>query len=136
MKRTLQKEEIYRHLQNSTSHPTAEEVYSAVKKVLPHVGIATVYRNLRNLRANNEILCIQSNDGKEHFDANLTPHAHFTCEMCGKITDIFLTEAQINTLKEISRGDINLNYCGICPDCKNLISQKKINFNIKGEQLL
>ncbi len=118
MKNTQQREEIFRHLTKTTSHPTAEEVYFEVKKVLPNVGIATVYRNLRNLRSNNEINCVQSTDGKEHFDANLSPHAHFTCESCGKITDIFLSEEQSKMLYTISDGRLQLNYYGLCPDCE------------------
>ncbi len=118
MKQTQQSSEIYKHLVNTTSHPTAEEVYNEVKKVLPNVGIATVYRNLRNLRSNSEVFCIHSTDGKEHFDANLTPHAHFTCEKCGKITDIFLTKEQSSMLKKISGGTVQLNYYGLCIDCE------------------
>lgn len=118
MKNTQQREEIFRHLTKTTSHPTAEEVYFEVKKVLPNVGIATVYRNLRNLRSNNEINCVQSTDGKEHFDANLSPHAHFICESCGKITDIFLSEEQSKMLYTISDGRLQLNYYGLCPDCE------------------
>jgi len=46
---TSQKQAILRFVLASKNHPTAEEVFEAVKKDLPCIGFATVYRNLAAL---------------------------------------------------------------------------------------
>ena len=43
---TKQREVIEAYLKSVTTHPSAEEVYSAVKKKLPSISLGTVYRNL------------------------------------------------------------------------------------------
>ena len=44
---TQQSAAVFRFLQQAKHHPTAEEVYLAVKKKLPRISLATVYKNLR-----------------------------------------------------------------------------------------
>ncbi len=47
---TKQRKAIFAALQGDTSHPTAEEIYWRVKHELPHISLATVYRNLKQTR--------------------------------------------------------------------------------------
>jgi Fe2+ or Zn2+ uptake regulation protein len=69
------------------AHPTAAFVYRRVRRRLPRVSLATVYRNLRRLAA--EGLLTERADGPElRFDGNLERHDHFTCVACGRIYDV------------------------------------------------
>ena len=36
-------------IQGDHSHPSAEDIYKRVRKVLPHISLGTVYRNLQRL---------------------------------------------------------------------------------------
>src|SRR5216117_3849696 len=69
------------------AHPTAALVYQRVRRRLPRVSLATVYRNLRVLAAEG-FLAERADTGGLRFDANSAPHAHFTCLVCGRIYDV------------------------------------------------
>jgi len=86
--RSKQRDAIVRTLRNTTSHPTAERVYEQVKKEIPGVGLATIYRNLRLLSETGEIAEIATKAGTNHFDGNAEQHYHFRCDRCGGIFDL------------------------------------------------
>src|SRR5882762_4447255 len=59
-------------------HPTAAFVYRRVRRRLPRVSLATVYRNLRVLAAEG-LLAERTDAAGLRFDGNAEPHDHFTC---------------------------------------------------------
>src|SRR5262249_19662291 len=69
------------------AHPTAAFVYQKVRRRLPRVSLATVYRNLRMLAAES-FLAERTDAGRLRFDGNTSPHDHFTCLTCGRIYDV------------------------------------------------
>lgn len=131
MKRySRQREVILKVLQNRTDHPTADMIYNDVKKELPQIGIATVYRNLADLTKEGQIVKLKTrNNEADRFDGNIIPHIHFECDVCNKVYDIFPEDALSNKLddnikqladlihaKVISK---NVIITGICNTCKN-----------------
>lgn len=113
-----QREAIVRTLSATDSHPTAEEIRDEVKKTCPNVSLATVYRNLRMLSSEEDILVLHTGDGKEHYDANVFPHAHLYCSGCGRVYDVMLDVNQIASLRSIRpMADFELNYYGVCEGC-------------------
>lgn len=71
----------------SGAHPSAALVYAQVRRRLPRVSLATVYRNLRMLAARG-LLRERADGSGLRFDGNLAPHDHFTCVVCGRIYDV------------------------------------------------
>jgi Fur family ferric uptake transcriptional regulator len=71
----------------SDAHPSAAAVYRRVRRRLPRVSLATVYRNLRMLAAEG-LLTERADLGGMRFDGNTDPHDHFTCVACGRIYDV------------------------------------------------
>src|SRR5262245_61859658 len=69
------------------AHPTAAFVYRRVRRRLPRVSLATVYRNLRMLAAEG-FLAERADAAGMRFDGNIGPHDHFTCLACGRIYDV------------------------------------------------
>jgi Fe2+ or Zn2+ uptake regulation protein len=69
------------------THPTAAFVYRRVRKKLPRVSLATVYRNLRMLAAEG-FLAERADAAGMRFDGNTLPHDHFTCLACGRLYDV------------------------------------------------
>ncbi|PIZ50710.1 hypothetical protein COY27_06375 [Candidatus Woesearchaeota archaeon CG_4_10_14_0_2_um_filter_33_13] len=51
---TGQKKVIFECIKGLHTHPTAEEVYLLVKKEIPEISLATVYRNLNLLSKKNK----------------------------------------------------------------------------------
>src|SRR3989344_495400 len=84
---TSQKKIILDYLKSVKTHPSAEIIYSAVKRKLPQISRGTVYRNLKNLKEKSEILEIPARVSR--YDGDISVHGHFFCQECGKILDVF-----------------------------------------------
>ncbi|MEX2146710.1 MAG: transcriptional repressor [Candidatus Rokuibacteriota bacterium] len=69
------------------AHPSAAAVYRRVRRRLPRVSLATVYRNLRMLAAEG-FLRERAGVSGMRFDGNTAAHDHFTCVRCGRIFDV------------------------------------------------
>ena len=80
-------EDLLDYLKSVKTHPCAEDIYKAVKKKLPNISLGTVYRVLNNFKEKGEILEIPFEVA--HYDGDTSSHAHFICEKCKKIFDIF-----------------------------------------------
>ena len=74
-------------VRGTDAHPSAAVVYREVRRHLPRVSLATVYRNLRMLAAEG-LLSERAEAGGTRFDGNTDPHDHFTCVACGRIYDV------------------------------------------------
>jgi Fe2+ or Zn2+ uptake regulation protein len=118
-RQTVQKQVIKDFLLATTSHPTAEKVYRAVKKKLPTISRGTVYRILNNLKEKGEVREIKL--AVSHFDGNVSYHAHFICQKCGRIFDIFNFPKKLKIKKHIKIGKINnceVYFYGLCRSCQ------------------
>jgi len=118
---TCQKRAILELLQSVKTHPTAQEVYGSIKEKLPQISKGTVYRNLKFLAKKGEILEIFSK--VSHYDGDISLHAHFVCQKCDKIFDIFnvCRDCKILKRKKIKFGKIqgyNLIFYGLCQGCQ------------------
>jgi Fe2+ or Zn2+ uptake regulation protein len=71
----------------SDAHPSVAAIYRLVRRRLPRVSLATVYRNLRMLAAEG-LLSERADVAGMRFDGNTDPHDHFTCVACGRIYDV------------------------------------------------
>jgi Fur family transcriptional regulator, peroxide stress response regulator len=74
-------------VRTSDAHPSAAMVYRDVRRRLPRVSLATVYRNLRMLAAEG-LLSERADVTALRFDGNTATHDHFTCVACGRIYDV------------------------------------------------
>lgn len=88
LKYSRQREAIKEFLMTRTDHPTADVVYSNVRKEFPNISLGTVYRNLTLLADIGEIQKLNMGDGADHFDAKIIPHYHFVCTQCGSVIDL------------------------------------------------
>jgi len=84
---TRQRSAIYQILCQSTSHPTAEQVYLEVKKHVPNVSLATVYKGLESLVACGLAQKLLHADGTACYDADCRPHYHLRCQKTGRLDD-------------------------------------------------
>lgn len=118
IKKTKQRDIILSTIRALKTHPNAEEVYEAVKKEYPNLGISTVYRNLELFSKEGLIKKINLNPVR--YDGELKTHSHFKCAICGVIEDIF---NNFNIDKKISNGighkinGYNLEIYGTCKNC-------------------
>ncbi len=122
MKYSKQRELILKTLQEHMVHPTADYIYEVLKKELPSISLATVYRNLNQLAENGMIKKIEGLDGSVHFDHNLSKHYHFICTKCNKVYDVPYDVAPDLADKVLSQTGLiiesyDISFKGICPEC-------------------
>ena len=103
-------------------HRSPEEVYESVRKELPSISLATVYKNLKTFVENKMLHPVSPHHGAFRVDANLDPHHHFVCSQCRGITD--LDHSMLEPLRlrgELPKGFEFLHYkvdvVGICAAC-------------------
>lgn len=119
-RQTHQKKVILDYLKSVCCHPSAEKVYLEVKKKLPTISRGTVYRILNNLREKKEIQEIPAE--VFHYDGDNSSHAHFICEKCHEIIDIFevCKECKVLKCQKTKAGKIKsyqIRFYGICKKC-------------------
>lgn len=120
---TAQKSFVFGYLKGVKTHPTAETVYKEVKKKLPSISQGTVYRVLNNFKEKGQVQTIDTKDNI-HFDADISDHAHFICEKCGNVFDVYDECSKCGILKNrrTKVGKINkyqIKFYGECTRCKN-----------------
>ena len=74
---TRQRAAVFDYLRSVNSHPTAEEVYTAVRQQLPSISLATVYKALEALVAARVASKLANADGPARYDCRSDAHSHF-----------------------------------------------------------
>ena len=92
LKYSKQRAVILDFMKDRTDHPTADMVYTNMRKTLPNISLGTVYRNLVLLTELGEIKKVQVGDGVDHFDPVVDDHDHFLCTECGRVYDLPVRE--------------------------------------------
>ena len=114
---------ILKFLEGNTSHPSAEDIYREIKKVHPTVSFATVYNTLGALKKMGEVLELDIDPERRHYDPNTADHHHIICIKCHKIGDIFKDYSSIiriprNIERRIKVIGMNVNFYGVCYKCQ------------------
>ncbi len=86
---TLQRRIILEELRKLECHPTADELYEIVRKRIPQISLATVYRNLELLSEGGQVLKLQQTGKQKRFDGRVESHYHVRCASCGRVADIW-----------------------------------------------
>ncbi len=137
MRNTKQKSLIMQCLkENELSHITIDELYAKVKEIDSHIGIATIYRNLKLLEeqglVNKVVFSVDSAPCYELIDGKLShTHHHLICKKCQKVMDFEddLLDA-IEKIIEVTKGfkisDHRVIFYGTCKDCLQEQAQLKM----------
>jgi Fur family ferric uptake transcriptional regulator len=116
-RKTKQKELMQSEILKFTSFFTADELYNKIKGKDHNIGMATVYRFLKDLRRKKELHSYICNR-KMIYSREENNHCHFICQRCNKITHFSIDK--IDFLKTKIKGDIchfQIDVYGICEEC-------------------
>ena len=116
-RKTKQKELMNSEILTFTSFFTADELHGKVKEKDNNIGIATVYRFLKNLRRKKELHSYICNR-KMIYSREKNNHCHFICQKCNEITHFSVDK--IDFLKTKIKGDIchfQIDVHGVCERC-------------------
>lgn len=122
-KHSKKRDVVLEVLCSTKSHPTAQWVYANIRGNIP-LSLATVYRNLRQLKNDGTIISVGIVDGEERFDGFSAPHPHFICENCGSVIDLEFNEKEDYSLLIKSGNGNSIDYrkttfYGLCKNCLN-----------------
>lgn len=112
-------------MDNRGKHLSAEEVLVEARKMVPNMGIATVYRTLEKL-ANIEVLYkTRFDEGCYRYelsDEGIHQHHHIICLECGQITELKDDFLSILEQQLENQGyqiiDHELKIYAYCPSCR------------------
>ena len=90
MVQTKQRQLILEVVRATNSHPTADELFQMIRRKLPTISLATVYRNLNFLSEIGEIRKLAMPGMPDRFDWRMDPHDHMVCDTCGQVVDFVL----------------------------------------------
>jgi Fur family transcriptional regulator, peroxide stress response regulator len=85
---TAQRAAVFGYLETARSHPTAEEVYRAVRRELPRISLSTVYKALDALTLARVVDKLSGGDGRARYDYRGQDHYHLRDEATGEIRDL------------------------------------------------
>lgn len=120
---TEQRAAVFRFLRSTDKHPTADEVFLAVRQDVPVISLATVYKSLETLVGCGLATKLTYGDGSARYDGRTDPHHHARCLACTRIFDVAgsLPSEEIHHLHEKARGfhvtGYRLELTGYCGDC-------------------
>ncbi|MCS7243312.1 MAG: transcriptional repressor [Candidatus Calescibacterium sp.] len=108
---------ILEYLMKNKTHPTADEIYSHLKKELPTLSKTSVYLNL-NLFLQKKIIHDIKIKEEQRFDFMEEEHLNFYCKLCKKIFDIPLKELKIEIFpNDFYVEKVNIYLEGTCENC-------------------
>jgi len=85
---TSQRAAVYSYLEQVDCHPTADDVYQAVRQAIPHVSLATVYKALEALVEAGLATKLSNADGSARYDCRADDHYHLRDVRTGEIRDL------------------------------------------------
>ena len=119
---THQRLVLYRTLMQMPEHPTPEQLYERVRRELPSISLATVYKTLHLFIENGIVTEASPHHGSLRIEPKLERHNHFFCLQCHSITDLHDCEIDAAPLKAtVPRGyrirQLSMELRGICGRC-------------------
>lgn len=119
-RKTAQKSAIAATIVDSERPLTAKEILGAAQSEVPTLGIATVYRQLKRLIDDEEIVAVDlPGEPTRYESAHHDHHHHFHCGACGRVFDVPGCHAHIDASVpegfRVQRHEVVLY--GECADC-------------------
>ena len=75
-------------MQGMAGHPSPEEIFAEVRRRIPAVSLATVYKNIHIFVENGILREVSLHHGSQRLEMNEREHHHLVCSRCKAITDI------------------------------------------------
>ncbi len=120
---TAQRLTVLTALMAQRRYVTAQELHAALRRVQPHLGLATVYRTLELL-----VACglaepfPQPNHEARYAYCSSRHHHHLVCTGCGLVAEVpgctlQAVERELESQSHFAISDHALTFFGTCQDC-------------------
>lgn len=125
---THQRAVIYDSLMSFSGHPSPEEVYGRVRKQIPSISLATVYKTLHTFIEGGLLRELSLHHGSLRVDTNQDPHHHLVCTGCKSVFD--LDEEALEPAKLIGKVPkgfriqrMSVEIHGLCSECSKSMAR-------------
>jgi len=121
-RRSAQRDRLYSLIKESKNHPTAKWLLEQMSTYFPSINEGNLYRNIRILIDEGNIVARTFDDNTEHYDAITTNHYHFVCSECGRIIDLDIDVTQCVPQDVQQRlphriKNHTIQFFGVCEEC-------------------
>jgi len=126
---THQRRVIYEMVMSLHGHPSPELIYEGVRRKIPSISLATVYKNVRTFLDSGMLREVSFHHGSLRVEPNEHEHHHLVCVRCKQITDLNAKSLGPVRVKErLPRGfqvtRITVDVLGVCAACAAKASSK------------
>ena len=130
---THQRRVIYETVMSLHGHPSPELIYESVRKKIPSISLATVYKNVHTFVQSGLLREVSMHHGSMRVETNHCDHHHLVCTRCRKITDLEPETVQVRPLTkrrslngfQVTRVSVDvLGICAACAAKESSISNK------------
>jgi Fur family peroxide stress response transcriptional regulator len=120
---THQRQVLFEVMQGMEGHPSPEEVYARVKKKVPAISLATVYKNIHLFVESGIFRKMSVHHGSVRVEMNNEEHHHMVCSKCKAITDVGEKElGLVPKRRKLADGFLVERYAvdviGLCARCQ------------------
>ncbi|EGJ71030.1 ferric uptake regulator, Fur family [Bacteroides coprosuis DSM 18011] len=120
IKPSMQRISIMKYLIENRTHPSVDEIFTALSPAMPTLSKTTVYNTLKLFEEHNAVKMLTIDEKNSCFDIDTSPHAHFFCKECKKIEDLSDVLPNLKDNSFINGNMItetHFYYKGICKSC-------------------
>ncbi len=103
---SAQRVAVAEYVLHTQDHPSADEVWTRVKKRFPQISRATVYNTLNLMVAERLLKQLVLTEGRQVFDPNVENHHHFIDEESGEICDIPWDAVKVSKVANLEGFDV------------------------------
>ncbi len=121
---TPQRVQILKNIMERHDHPSAENIFQEVRRVLPMISFNTVYKTLETFCQLGLIMKVNPLHEVARYDGNTTPHTHLICTRCHQVEDLYWDWQQQIPLPDLQQNGfkvetIAVQLFGLCRNCQN-----------------
>lgn len=119
---TIQRRAVFEAVLEREDHPTADQVYDAIRSRAGGISRTTVYRILDMFVRLGLITKICHHGSAARFDPRIRQHHHLVCMHCEKIIDIEEERLDGIAWPDVGRSgfeikNYHIHFRGVCADC-------------------
>ena len=116
---SFQRLKVLEYLATHDTHPSIEEIYTALHQDIPTLSKSTVYNTLKILLEAGVVKELSIENTEARYDIITDFHGHFKCERCGTIYNFDIEPDSIasNDLSRFFVRQKDVYFKGVCPDC-------------------
>jgi Fur family transcriptional regulator, peroxide stress response regulator len=121
---THQRQVLYEVMQSMDGHPSPEEIYAKVRRKIPAISLATVYKNIHLFVESGVLREVSLHHGSRRVEMNEHEHHHLVCSRCKAITDIDAEKLSLSFpgARKLPGGFLverySVDVIGLCSKCQ------------------